>query len=60
LKLQDPKQYVFSIEHVDANWILNFGPITHVTRNPRPLDEVKAQIGSSFKVKSTSDVLPQY
>ncbi len=39
------------MEHNDANWILDFGATTHVTRNPRLLDEVKPHIGSPSRIK---------
>lgn len=47
LKLQDYEQYVLSMEHGDANWILDFGVITHVSKNPKFLDEIKSVVGSS-------------
>jgi hypothetical protein len=40
-KLQDLEQPILSMEHVDANWILNYIARTHVAGNPRLLDEVK-------------------
>ncbi len=42
------------MEHIDANWILDSGATTHVTRNPRLLDEVKPQIGSPSRIKFAS------
>jgi hypothetical protein len=42
---------VLFMEHNDANWILDFGATTHVTRNPRLLDEVKPHIGSPSRIK---------
>ncbi len=55
LKLQDYEQYVLSMEHGDANWILDFSVIIHVSRNPKFLDEIKSVVGSS-QIKSINCV----
>ncbi len=55
LKLQDYEQYVLSMEHGDSNWSLDFGVITHVSINPKFLDDIKSIVGSS-QIKSINDV----
>jgi hypothetical protein len=40
-KFQDLEQSILSMEHANANWILDFSATTHVIGNPRLLDEVK-------------------
>ncbi len=56
LKFQDLEQSILSMEHADANQILDFSATTHVIGSPRLLDEVKPQIGFFLKIKSTSGV----
>ncbi len=53
---EDIQQFVLSMECVDANQILNSNATTYDNGNLKLLDEVKPQIGSSFKVRSTSNV----
>ncbi len=55
-KLQDLEQFVLFMECVDANQILNSNATTHVNGNLKLLDEVKPQIGFSFKIKFASNV----
>jgi hypothetical protein len=55
-KLHDPKKFVLSMEHVVANWILDFSVATYVIGNLKLFHEIKPQIRFFSIIKSTKNV----